>query len=164
MSQSWTILICSIAILSGGIVSGIFFAFSDFIMKSFASISETSAIDAMTEINRRVYRSIFIIGIWAVALLGALLIYAGMYHTEPAVSFWLIAGGSIYIIGVVAVSFLFNIPMNHKLQSLGSNNPNSSDYWKRYLTKWTRWNHVRSGSAVISTACYLVALYILNAY
>lgn len=164
MSQSWTILICSLAILSRGIVSGIFFAFSDFIMKSLASISETGAINAMTEINRRVYRSIFIIGIWAVALLGALLIYAGAFHTEPAVSIWLIAGGSIYIIGVVAASFLFNIPMNHKLESLGSNDPKSSNYWKHYLTTWTRWNHIRSGSATISTACYFVALYILNAY
>lgn len=152
MTQDWTILFCALAILLGGIVSGIFFAFSDFIMKSLATIPHTAVVDAMAEINRRVYRSIFIIGIWGVALLSAALIYAGAIYTQAPESPWLIAGG------IIAVSFMFNIPMNHKLESLGSTHAKSQSYWQLYLPKWTRWNHVRSGSAIVSTACFLMAL------
>jgi uncharacterized membrane protein len=164
MPQDLTILTCAIAILFGGIVSGIFFAFSDFIMKSLATIPPASAVDAMTEINRKVYRSIFIVGIWSVALLSAVLIYAGALHTHSPASTWLIAGGAIYIAGVIAVSFLFNIPMNHKLESAASSSTQSPNYWNSYRTNWTRWNHVRSGSAATSTLCFLVAIYALYAY
>jgi len=164
MSQNWPLFVCGAAILVGGIVSGIFFAFSDFIMRSFATAPPSSGIDAMTEINRKVYRSVFLHGIWSVALLSIAMIYAGLTRINNPESIWLILGGSSYLLGVMCVSILFNIPMNHKLDSLASTfedpaNPRAQKYWSSYLTQWTYWNHVRSATAVLSTLCFLIAFY-----
>ncbi len=161
-TPTWLTLLCGSAILSGGIVAGIFFAFSDFIMKSLATIPPASGIEAMTSINRRVYRSIFIAGIWMVAILSAALIFAGFTQPKSPASYWLIGGGIIYILGVIAVSFIYNIPMNHKLEALGTTNKESDSYWKRYLSKWLLWNHARSASAIASSLCYLIAFSAMN--
>ncbi|MDF1809482.1 MAG: DUF1772 domain-containing protein [Phycisphaerales bacterium] len=164
MLHNWPIFVCGTAILVTGVVGGIFFAFSDFIMRSLATTPPSSGIDAMTEINRKVYRSVFIHGIWISAVLSVILIFAGVTQISDPESIWLIVGGSCYLLGVMGVSILFNIPMNHKLESLASRFEDSANlraqkFWSIYLSRWTLWNHVRSVAAVISTLCFIFAFY-----
>ena len=49
-----------------------------------------------------------------------------------------------YVIGMLGVTMIGNVPMNEKLAALPADAMESVEYWHTYLKIWTRWNHVRT--------------------
>ena len=51
------------------------------------------------------------------------------------------------------------MPLNNRLAALAADRRDSWPEWRRYLVRWTRWNHVRSAAAALgSLALTLAAL------
>ena len=158
MTETWTPIFCSAMIVAIGILAGIFFAFSDFVMKSLAEINPVSGIDAMQAMNRRVYGSLFLILLMGFAMLSAGVAIFAYLKLSPPLSSWIIIGAAIYLIGVMLVTIIFNVPMNQKLDGMSSADAETAVYWSAYLKNWTLWNHVRTIACIGSMACYLGAL------
>ena len=71
----------------------------------------------------------------------------------------LLAGALLYLIGVFGVTMTVNVPLNNRLAALAADRRDSWPEWRRYLERWTRWNHVRSAAAALgSLALTLAAL------
>ena len=34
----------------------------------------------------------------------------------------------------------------------------AGDVWERYLSRWTRWNHLRAAAAMVAALLYIVGL------
>ncbi|MDT4888318.1 hypothetical protein FQZ97_1248490 [compost metagenome] len=51
-----------------------------------------------------------------------------------------------------------NVPRNNALARLDSVNPEAVGPWRAYVESWTRWNHVRMGTALAAAALMTVAL------
>lgn len=47
---------------------------------------------------------------------------------------------------------LFNVPLNNLLASTGPEN------WARYLSTWTRWNHLRTLASIGAAALFIAAI------
>ncbi|MEM7545897.1 MAG: anthrone oxygenase family protein [Pseudomonadota bacterium] len=141
--------------LATALVGGVFMAFSDFIMRSFAFAGPTTGTDAMQAINRQIIRSVFVPLLIALAPLSVLLaLYAGVALNTPAAG-WIVAGSAIYVGGAFIVTITRNVPMNNRLDALSA--PDAADYWQIYLRDWTRWNHARSGACAVAATCYFIA-------
>ena len=141
--------------LATGLVAGVFLAFSDFLMTSLRAADPAAGTETMQVINRKVYRSIFMVlflGLTPASALAALL--AALY-LDGAAALWLVAAGALYFFGVFLVTALGNVPMNRQLDGMPRGGAAALSYWPAYVRGWTIWNHVRSVAALGAMAAYL---------
>lgn len=146
------------AALCCGLMAGLFFAFSNFVMSALARLRPDSGIAAMQAINVTVLNPLFLglfLGTAAVCLL--LVIYSIAHRQHPATA-WLLAGSALYLIGNLVVTIAFNVPRNEALARVDASNPEAARAWRGYVTGWTRWNHVRTITAFAAAVSFTIAL------
>jgi len=139
-----------VAAISSGLMAGVYFAFSAFIMQAFGKIDAAQAITAMNSINKVILRSLFIpifFGSTIVSLV--LIIFVFVHWGKPGAELIFLAG-LIYFIGMFVCTILFNVPLNNSLARVKSNNDDAPQVWSHYLKTWTRWNHLRTISSLIT--------------
>lgn len=154
-------LICAllwIGVIGCGLMAGVYFAFSVFIMRAFASLDPAAGIAAMNAINRDILRSLFMplfFGTTFAAI--ALIVLAILQIGRPAAPAML-AGGTLYVIGMFMVTMLGNVPLNNRLIAADPSTDKGRARWTAYLRDWTRWNHVRALSSTASSALFVWTL------
>jgi uncharacterized membrane protein len=137
------------------LVSGVLLAFSSFVMSGLARISAASGITAMQSINISVVNPLFMglfMGMGAVSI-------AVLVMNFRANGFELTAGNAaavIYLLGVLGVTFVANVPMNDALAGIDPAANASAEYWNNYVATWTMWNHVRCVAALVTGVMFLV--------
>jgi uncharacterized membrane protein len=141
-----------------GLLAGVYFAFSTFVMTALGRIEQAAGISAMNAINTVIVQSLFMPLFLATTLSGLLLaVIAFLRWGEPG-SIMLLAGGLIYLVGMFAVTVVFNVPLN---DGLAATNPASGEakvLWARYLSDWTLWNHVRTVASTVASALFIAAI------
>lgn len=154
-----TFITLQFAIIAYALVSGVFLAFSDFIMRSLAHTGGIGGVDAMQAINREVFRWVFMtlfIGMAPVSL--AIVAYGGFVAGNGPGALFVMAG-LIYFVGCFGVTVLFNVPMNEALAGMDASSDTARDYWTgTYLPRWTFWNSVRTVASALSAALLLFGL------
>jgi len=144
--------------LGCGLMGGLFFAFSNFVMKALERIPEQSAVTAMQSINKVVLNRLFLALFFGTALTSiALLIWAYQRWPLPG-TVCMAIGSGLYLLGNVVVTMLFNVPKNKTLDRLDPASAEASAAWHRYVPSWNRWNHVRTITALAAAAWLMLAL------
>ena len=141
------------AILSTGLMSGIYFAFSVFIMTALKILPGDSGVLAMNSINKVILSSAFMPLFFASSILSVMLV---VINHDDALSHWLMLAGGFYLIGMLLCTRVFNVPLNNRLKYASLEN--RSAVWQNYVKQWTYWNHVRTVSCIIALILYLIAL------
>ena len=157
MTQVVTVLLWFSAV-SCGLLAGIYFAFSTFVMQALASIDRAAGVAAMNAINRVIQQSAFMplfLGSSLACL--ALAIIAVMRWNAPG-SGAMLAGGLIYFIGMFVVTMVFNVPLNNALATANPGNAADAAIWTDYLSRWTNWNHVRTVASSAALVLFIVAI------
>jgi len=154
MLTSLPFLVC----IGAGLVGGVFFAFSTFVMKALAQLPEAQGIAAMQRINAVVLSPSFLSVFVGTAVLAAICVLAGFFPWGTARSFWLLAAGLSYLVGAFAVTAACNVPRNERLARLEAESAQAAEYWPIYVREWLRWNHVRTAASLLSAACAAAAL------
>lgn len=163
MTSQLILVTSAAAVIVCGLIAGVFLAFSDFVMKSLYAANPAGGIEAMQLINRKVYGSVFMALLIAMAAVSAgLALYAFLQMTDPA-SGWIVAGCVVYLVGVFIVTVVFNVPMNQRLDALDHASAETASYWTVYASSWTSWNHVRTISSAGSAVCFLIGCLALSA-
>jgi len=147
-----------LATLGCGLIGGVFFAFSNFVMRALARLPDGQGIAAMQAINVTVLNPIFLGTFVGSALLSAGLAGYGLLHFAQPGSGWLIAGGLLYLAGNLMVTQLCNVPRNNALARLDAASADAASAWRAYLRGWNAWNHVRTTTALAASAAFAVAL------
>jgi uncharacterized membrane protein len=146
------------AALGSGLVSGVFFAFSSFVMPALARIRAEQGIAAMQSINVAVINPGFMLALFGTALV-ALALAIGTYSRWGQPGQWLILIASVlYIVGSTGITMTCNVPLNDALAAVQSGNADAVSLWSRFLKEWTFWNHVRTLASAGSCALYIAAL------
>jgi uncharacterized membrane protein len=146
------------AALGSGLVSGVFFAFSSFVMPALARIRAEQGIAAMQSINVAVINPEFMLVLFGTALV-ALVLAVGTYSRWGQPGQWLILIASVlYIVGSTGITMTCNVPLNDALAAVQSGNAGAIPPWLRFLKEWTFWNHVRTLASAGSCALYIAAL------
>jgi uncharacterized membrane protein len=145
-----------LAALGCGLVGGVFFAFSTFVMKALARLPARDGIAAMQSINLTVLNPWFLgvfFGTGATCVLA--LICAGLRWDQPG-AVYLLAGSMLYLVGTLLVTILCNVPRNEALARVEP--AHGARLWAAYLTSWTAWNHVRTVASLAAAAAFSLAL------
>jgi uncharacterized membrane protein len=146
------------AALGCGLVAGVFFAFSTFVMKALSRLPPGEGIAAMQSINVAVLNPWFMgafLGTAAACLMA--LVSSLLRWPEPG-AVCLLVGSTLYLVGSLMVTALFNVPRNNSLASIPPTDPDVASRWADYLVVWTAWNHVRTAASLAAAASFAVAL------
>lgn len=148
-----------VAALGCGLIAGVFFAFSTFVMTALARRPPAEGMAAMQAINVAVLNPMFLgvfVGTAGTCLL--VVIFSLLRWNEPGALYFLL-GGALYIAGTFLVTMVFNVPLNNALAKLAPADPASASEWARYVANWTAWNHVRTAAALAAAALLTIALW-----
>ncbi|MEE2778355.1 MAG: anthrone oxygenase family protein [Acidobacteriota bacterium] len=62
------------------------------------------------------------------------------------------------MLGCLLVTIVFNVPLNNRLASAEPDSPGAEALWDRYLSRWTLWNHIRTGASLAAAGLFAMAL------
>ena len=157
MSTTMTIAIFA-AIVGSAMIGGIFFAFSNFIMKALQRVPSPEGMLAMQTINVTVLNRGFLGVFMGTALICLILAVIAVAEWEMARSPYLLGGAVAYIGGTWFVTVLGNVPLNNKLAGADREDPESMKVWAHYLERWTTLNSHRAGAAVCASTLFFIGL------
>lgn len=144
--------------ISCGLVAGLYFAFSTFIIRALARIAQAHGVSAMNSINSTILRSLFMpLFFGTTAASAALVIIGFLRKSEPGATAMLV-GGLMYIAGMFLCTVFLNVPLNDALAAVDPESGGAAQVWARYLKEWTMWNHVRTITAAAACALYSWAI------
>ncbi len=138
-------------ILGTGLIAGTFFAFSSFIMAALGRQPPAAGMAAMQAINITVINPLFMGVLFGTALLS---VFAGYVAFRSGGDANTLAGAALYLIGVIGITMVFNVPLNNELAALDPAAADSIRVWSRYLTDWTFWNSVRGIAAAAACVAF----------
>jgi uncharacterized membrane protein len=146
-------LLLGASVIGCGVVAGVFFAFSGFVMPALGRLPASQGVAAMQAINVTAVTPPLMIALFGTAAL-CLVIAAEATRSwgTPGAALRLLAA-LLYLVGVVGVTMAFNVPRNDALAALDPQGTQAATYWNTYLREWTTWNSVRtiaSGAAAIA--------------
>jgi uncharacterized membrane protein len=145
------------AAIGSGLVAGVFFAFSTFVMQALGRLPAAQGLSAMQAVNRAAPSPAFM-----TALLGTSVVCLGLGVSaltrldEPGAAYQL-AGSGLYLLGLV-VTVAYHIPHNNALDLVDPAGAGAADTWRHYLTAWTAWNHVRTLTSLAAAVVLTLAL------
>lgn len=141
-----------------GLLGGLYFAFSTFIMTSLGRIGQVAGISAMNAINVDIVRSLFMPFFLGTTLASAALAGLAILRWGEPGALAMMVGGITYVIGMFVVTMVFNVPLNNALAAVDASSANATLLWARYLKEWTFWNHVRTVACTGATALFIAAI------
>jgi uncharacterized membrane protein len=155
-----TILLIGFWLLAvgAGVVGGLFFAFSTFIMTALGRLPPAQGVAAMQSINVTILQSLFMPVFFGTTLLAAAVPVWALIRWGDAGAPAMLAGGVIYVVGMFVCTILFNVPLNNQLAAVDPASAEAAAVWARYLREWTLWNHVRTASCVVACALFIAAI------
>jgi uncharacterized membrane protein len=157
MKLDWLSLLTLSAALGSGLIAGVFFAFSSFIMQSFTKLSANQAIAAMNTINVVILNSLFMVVFVGTAAASVVLAVTSFIRWGQPGAVFLLVGGLLYLIGSLVVTGAFNVPLNDVLAAVTPERA-TPEAWKQYLGPWMLWNHVRTVTSLLASLAFIFAL------
>lgn len=157
--MNWlSLLLATAALLGAALVSGVFFAFSSFVIDALDRIPAAQGMTAMKSINVVVINPTFM-GLF----LGTLVLSIGVAilsvinHEHPSAMHFL-AAALLYVFGTFAVTVFGNVPLNNRLAEVSIPDAQALGFWQHYLDRWAKWNHLRASSAMLAAVMFCLGL------
>ena len=147
-----------VAALGCGLIAGVFFAFSTFVMRGLARLPSPQGIAAMQSINVTAITPAFMVALFGTAVACAAVAVAALFRLDEDFAIFLLIGGALYPVGTIAVTMAFNVPRNNALATLEPGGAEAAGRWDRYVAEWTAWNTVRGVAALAAAASLTIAL------
>ncbi len=144
--------------LGCGLVAGIFFAFSTFVMNALARLPPAQGIAAMQSINVAVINPLFGVAFFGTAVACVFLAVSSLLRWHKPGAVYLLVGSLLYLVGTILVTMVFNVPRNDALAAVDPASAEGSGLWADYLSSWTAWNHVRTVAAIAAAAALTISL------
>jgi uncharacterized membrane protein len=149
--QVWSVLLV-LAAIGTGLNGGLFFIFSNTIMRSFDRLPAAGAVAAMNSINAVILNPVFFLVFFGTALL-CLALLVGQLDSP-----WVAAGALFYLVGAIGVTMVCNVPLNDKLAKVLPAATDMETQWRTYRGPWTHWNHVRTVACLLASAALAMSL------
>ncbi len=146
-----------VAIIGSGLIAGVFFAFSTFVMKALSRLTVKEGIRAMQAINITVLNPWFLGVFFGTAVVCIVLLVWSIINWQQTNSAYLIAASLFYLVGCFMVTGVFNVPRNEVLAKVDANSTDSENIWNSYIETWTTWNHVRTIASAIAVIFFALA-------
>ena len=146
------------AAVGSGLMAGVFFAFSTFVMAGLTRLPSAHGLVAFQSINRAASHPLLMAALFGTALACLVLTVWGVSNSGEAAFGWVLGGSACYLVGGLAVTIARNVPLNLAVERLSADDPAAADRWTSYAASWTRWNHARTLASLGASALLTVAL------
>lgn len=151
-------LLTLLAALGCGVIAGVFFAFSSFVMKGLARVPPAQGIASMQSVNAAALTPAFMTALFGTAAACLALIVCSVLSWHQPYAGYLLAGGLLYLLGAIGITVTFHVPRNQALDRVRPGSPDAAGHWSRYVTTWTAGNHVRTAAALAAAALLTLGL------
>ena len=158
MNEKFIFALVLASAVGSGLMAGVFFTFSTFVMRALARQPAAHGIAAMQSINVTVLNPWFL-GIFfgTAASCGVLALDSLVLRPVPG-AWLLLAGSGLYVLGTFLVTMVCNVPWNNRLAVADAASAAGHALWARYVSRWTAWNHVRTVAALAALVVFLLAI------
>lgn len=151
-------LVVLTAAFGSALMAGLFFAFSTAVMTALGRIEPAAGIAAMQRINEVIQNPVFFLAFFGTALASFAVIAAAVLGWNDGPALTSAAGALAYLVGIVGVTILFNVPMNSRLAVVDPASVEGARVWADYLARWTAWNHLRTVSGMVAAGLFALGL------
>ena len=131
-----------------GLVGGVFFAFSTFVMSGLRASPPDVGLQAMQSINRKAPTPMFMLAFIGTAIACVVL---GVWSLLDGAALRA-AGCGLYLVTIV-VTGVYHVPRNNAL--LATDDPSA---WTAYAGPWVAWNHLRTLASLAAAVLLTVSL------
>jgi uncharacterized membrane protein len=145
------------AIVGAGVVTGLLFAFSNFMMRALAELQPDHGMFAMQQINEKIINPLFLFFFLGTPLLCLMIAGYCLLHLNDTHSVLLLFGSIGYIIGPFGITVRCNVPLNDKLAAIQPTE--GADLWSHYQVNWQRCNHIRTYIGLVSIILLCLGLW-----
>lgn len=146
------------ALLGSALIGGVFFAFSSFVMKALARVPSSQGVAAMQSINVVVINRSFIGAFIGTAVLSLGVVGLALVRLDHPSAIYFLGAAVSYVGGTFLVTMFGNVPLNDRLAAVSATDPATRGVWEHYLSRWTKWNHVRTAAAMVAALLYTTGL------
>lgn len=153
-----TVAMVIAAALGAAVIGGIFFAFSNFVMKALAGLPAPAGIAAMQSINVFVLNRGFLGTFAGTAVVCLALAAIAVVNWQDPASPWLLGGSVAYVVGSWMVTIAGNVPLNKTLADVKHDQADSAEVWAHYLSRWTQLNTQRASASVCAALLFCIGL------
>lgn len=158
MISNWLFALTLFSALGCGIIAGVFFAFSTFVMRALAQRPPAEGIAAMQAINITVINPWFMTVFLGTAVTCFILAIASLLKWSQLGAVYLLIASLLYLISSFGVTIVFNVPLNNALAIAKTDSNEGINLWANYLTTWTFWNHVRTIASLAAATLFTLAI------
>jgi uncharacterized membrane protein len=139
-----------------GVVGGVFFAFSVFVMKALRRLPPAQGIAAMQSVNTAAPTPLFMLALFGTGVACLALAGSALFRMDEPDAVYHLVGGVLYLV-VIILTIVYHVPKNDALAVIDPTGSGAADHWSRYQTGWTAWNHVRTIAAIAAAGTLTVA-------
>lgn len=144
--------------LGSTVMGGAFFGFSTLVMKGLAQIPAKDAVLAMQAMNRSAYTFAFMSVFAGTAAASLGLGVWTLVSWDADYSGYVVAGAAAYLVLGFLLTAAYHVPRNDALDKVTAGTPEADTLWARYLTEWTRMNHLRGLGSVVAGGLLIAAV------
>jgi uncharacterized membrane protein len=160
MMNGFLFVLTLLAALGCGMMAGVFFAFSAFVMKALARLPAEQGIAAMQAINVAAVTFAFMAALFGTAVACGVLALWALFAWDEGFAPYLLVGSALYLVGTILLTIVYHVPRNETLATTEPRSADAESYWPRYLSDWTAWNHVRAAAALAAATTLTIALHV----
>ena len=143
--------------LASGLVGGVLYAFSSFVMAGLKRLPAAQGMAAMQSINVTAVKPGLMIPFFGALIASIAVAISAVTNWSETTSVWLLAGSASYVFGTFAMTGTYHVPRNNTLAATSTDSQQAEAVWARYLREWTRWNHVRTLAALAAAVLLVIA-------
>jgi uncharacterized membrane protein len=146
------------AAIGSAMIAGLFYAFSTFIMRALGRLPTAAGAAAMQSINATILNPLFFSLFFGTAAACLIVSIGALLAPERPGALCVIIGGALYLAGAIVVTMAFNVPLNNGLAATNPATAECDAVWRRYLVRWTQWNHVRTLASLAAAVLLTIGL------
>ena len=148
----------TLLILMSGLMAGIYFTFSVFVMRALGDLPGVQGAAAMNRINTVIVKTLFLPLFFLSSLGFAGALIWSVLDWQADRSGLIALAAVLYLIGMFAVTAVGNVPLNNQLQAAADDEGTLLATWQRYQRDWTRLNHIRTVSCTMACALMILSI------
>ena len=149
-----------LAALGCAMMAGVFFAFSTFVMKALARLPAERGVAAMQAINVAAVTFAFMAALFGIAVACGFLAVWALFAWDKGFAPYLLVGSALYLVGTILLTIAYHVPRNEALATVEPRGADAESHWRRYLSGWIAWKHLRAATALAAAATLTIALHV----
>ena len=153
-----------ITILLTGLTAGLCFTWTNAVTPGIGQLDDLGFLQSFQEMNRTIINPTFILVFFGPFFGHLLTVY--LKHRNADTAFWIyVIAAVLFILGVVLVTILKNVPLNEILDKTDLPKTSAEDLRalrQKFEMPWRQWHLVRTLCSILSFALLLIGMIINN--